>query len=492
MGDQAFTSKKNGALWIQPDGPNTEPHYLGCHDLGDLAVPEGGMELLRCFRPDGSGWDVVGSTESPPDPVTLTVTSLLERERDWLERVRCRFAMYILHRDCGQADIFGNYVRGEIVARCRRASRTYAGLVNREEDTSSTLETELEAEPPLLDIDQLKVDRIATTEVNALNAVDANLDSRCYGECGETLDPGDKVVIGADSAVGPATANILFSSDQGVTFAAGAADPFAAGLHAMAVVRFPMGRSTVRILAVQDAPAGGQGHVAYSDDDGATWTVVNLGGAAAGHGVKTGRGLFALDSRHIWLASAVGYIYFSGDGGETWTAQEAGVVTAGNYAAIWFADELNGIAGAPADVIAVTDDGGATWAAATATGGGGDILTVVALDGNRFWIGDDDGKLWFTSDGGATWTQRTGWAGSATGDVVSLYFVNEYQGFMLHNSAAPVGTILRTINGGYDWEALTTPANSGLNHIVAPTGSLAYAVGEANGGTGVILKVAAA
>jgi len=486
---EVFTSKKNGALWIQPDGPNSAVHFLGCHDLGDLSVPEGGIELLRCIRPDGSGWDVVGSTETPPDPVTVTITSLLAKERDWLEKVRCPFAIYILHRNCGNADVFSNYVRGEILGWARRASRTYAGLVMREEDTSSTLEVELEARPPLMDVDALVVDRISTTEVNALNGVDANMDQRCYGDCGETLDQGEAVVIAADSAVGPATANILFSDDEGRTFAAGATDPFGAGLNALSVVRFPIGRNLVRILAGKAAVGGAQGEVAYSDDGGTTWTVVSIGGVAAGHGVTAPKGLFALDQRHIWLASALGYIYFSEDGGETWAVVEAGVVTVGSYAFTHFADELNGIAGAPADILAVTTDGGETWAAATATGGGGDLLGGVALDANRYWVGDDDGKLWFSTDGGTTWTQRTGWTGSGTGDVEDLAFVDDFRGFMVHNSAGGVGTILRTINGGYDWEALDTPTNSGLNSIVAPKANLAFAVGEVNAGSGVILKV---
>ena len=60
------------------------------------------------------------------------------------------------------------------------------------------------------------------------------------------------------------------------------------------------------------------------------------------------------------------------------------------------------------------------------------------------------------------------------------------------DSAVPVGTVLRTINGGHDWEAITTPTNVGLNHIQAGSGTLAYAVGKVQGGTGVILRVQAA
>jgi photosystem II stability/assembly factor-like uncharacterized protein len=73
-----------------------------------------------------------------------------------------------------------------------------------------------------------------------------------------------------------------------------------------------------------------------------------------------------------------------------------------------------------------------------------------------------------------------------------MWWANDLFGFIAHNSAAPVGTILRTFDGGYTWEALDTPTNAGLNWLVAVDNDTAYAVGEVSGGTGVILKVTAA
>jgi len=67
----------------------------------------------------------------------------------------------------------------------------------------------------------------------------------------------------------------------------------------------------------QDVRSRCQGKVAYSDDDGATWNVKLIGGAADGHGATDGGCLAAVDFNHIWLASALGFIYFSADGGVT-------------------------------------------------------------------------------------------------------------------------------------------------------------------------------
>ena len=190
----------------------------------------------------------------------------------------------------------------------------------------------------------------------------------------------------------------------------------------------------------------------------------------------------------------MGYIYKSVDGGATWTAKDAGVVTAGNYSAVDFADDKYGAAVAAAGVVAVTRDAGESWSAGTVIGGGaGANLAVKVFNDKRIMVGDDAGKFWQSTDFGATWAQITGWTGSGAGDVRDISFVNDFVGFMAYNSAAPVGAILRTVDGGANWQLLdSTPTNVGLNSIWAVDENTAYAVGEATGGTGVVLKVSEA
>lgn len=491
-GGKALTSR-NGALWVQPDGPNTEPQFLGCHELGDLSEAEGGVELLRCFRPDGTGWDVVGDKLTPPEPVSATISSLLFKERSWLEKVRCPFGIFVLQRDCGDAGVFNNYIRGEILTNVRRTSRKFGGMVSREEDVDSTLDVELTAWPPLLDVDELLVDMVTNPLfLEPFNDVAANTDERCVGDCGTTIDKGELVYAADDTLVAPAAAIPYRSADFGLTWAA-MASPFGALVtdNIKAITRFATGRATYRLLAGKEHLAANQGMVAYSDDDGATWTTVNIGGAAAGHGCHNYQTLWALDSRHIWLASAVGYIYFSDDGGETWTVQEPGALSVTDYGCIHFCDELYGIAGTAAGVNAWTDDGGVTWALKTVPVAS-DILCCHRIDKNRAWVGNTAGALYFTTDGGTTWTQRTGWTGSGTGDVMAIRFANDYQGFMVHNTAGPVGTILHTIDGGFNWEALTTPANIGLNGMVVVAPDRAYVAGQVAGPLGMVMRVVAA
>jgi photosystem II stability/assembly factor-like uncharacterized protein len=489
MAEDALKTSQ-AALWIQPDGPNTEKFFLGCHDLDDISAPEGGTELIRKFKPDGTGWEVTTTKKAPPDPVTTTVTTLLFKQRDWIEKIKnCPFVLYILFRECGRADVFNNFVRGLILQSARISGRTYGQAVRREEDLESTVAAEIEAKPPMLNALDLTVERIPSVEVQALNDVAYNRQARCYGPCGATLDPGDQAYVFADSS-GAATPNSYYSNDEGQTWTIFPTDPAFGNFHIMAGVRAQMDRNTIRIIVGREGLGGAlQGQMAYTDNFGTAWTIANVGGAGAQHGPVYGGGLWVQD-QYLWLASSLGYIYVSRDYGETWVAMSPGTLTVQNLNAIHFCDNMNGMAVGLTGVCLKTVDGGLTWAAMTVPAVQ-TSYTVQMIDAKRAWVGQGAGGLWYTADGGVTWTQRTGWTGSGAGSVRSLSFLNELIGFMAYNTAGVVGSVLRTIDGGHEWQVLTTPTNSGLNQIAAIREDLAYAVGEPNGGTAVFLKIRA-
>lgn len=481
------------ALWIQPNGPGTQLYFLGCHTVDDIVEPFGGVELVRKFKTDGSGWTTIGKKRTPPDAVTTTVSTVLQEQRDWIEKLRCSFNLYVLHRNCGDASVLTNYIRGQVLMNCMLTNRTYGQMVSREEDLESTVSIEISADSPLLDIDPLEVDRmtIASGALGALD-IDANFDPRCYGPCGPDVDAGDVAVIAMEAGAG-VTADIFRSVNEGVTWTAGAADPFAElGVlgHAMSIAQFYVGSTTRRILTAEIAVAGAQGHVAYSDNNGAAWTVVNIGGAAAGHGAHSGGALCVVSQALCLLASDLGYIYRSADGGATWTAVESGSIAVTDYQKVHMADEWYGLAVGDVDLIAKTSDGGLSWQAVAPPGAIGAILTCYAIDHLTWWIGYDTGALYVTRDGGTTWTLSTLWTGAGTGDIMDIQFVkdNPLIGYMAWNAAGPLGYLYRTINGGYTWDRLEYVTNVGLNAICAPRADLCYAVGHDVGGTAVVLK----
>ena len=485
-----FTSR-NGMVWVQVLGPNTAVDPLLCAGAEDITEPLQSKELLYCWKPDGTGWNVTGKLISPPGPVTFSLQTRLTPNLSKIEDLPFPCSIYFTERTDGLADVFTNYDRAFVLMECESAELVYAGVKSISEDAETMVTVSFEGSPPILKIVKLVIDRKVTAMTEGYNGLALNLDQHPYNDSGDTLLPGDVGIIVGNSAVAPAFADIEFTADAFNAFAATAADPFAAGEDAAAAVNFYIDRNVRRYLVAMTAPGAAQGMVAYSDDLGVTWVVVNIGGAAAGDGAVYGEGLFALDMYHIWLAGANGYIYFSEDGGETWAEQEAGVIAATDYSSIHFASPSYGIVGGPADVIALSDDGGVTWAAAAATGSGGDILTAVRLDKNRLWVGTDDGELWYSRDAGATWTQRTGWQGSGVGEVRSLSFYGDHVAYMASDTAAPLGSVLFTFNGGFTWEVLDTPPNSGLNHVKAVSERMAIACGEPHGGLSFIAKVRA-
>jgi len=81
--------------------------------------------------------------------------------------------------------------------------------------------------------------------------------------------------------------------------------------------------------------------------------------------------------------------------------------------------------------------------------------------------------------------------GSGAGVVANVKFAKDSElfGFMAHNSAAPVGTVFATIDGGYSWDAVTTFTNTGINGMYVHDLNTAFFAGEPQGSTGVIGKV---
>lgn len=493
---QILTAKQ-GSLFVQPDGANTEMVYMGCTGFGTLTQPKGSISLLQCLNSNGR-WEVQGEIDAPEGMVTAQLTTRVKKIQNVLDRLDadgCRFAVYVNSRGCGRSDVFSNYDRGMMAAMMKIVNVDDTGAQADREDAEYTQVRSLEGYPPARRYFSLAGQNLLTGEVNALNDIWSNDEGACAGGCDIPHRAAETMFIACDSAAGPATANVLSSTDGGTTWAALAADPFGAGLNIMAGCSFDIGNGVTRILVGQEAPAGGQGLVAYSDDNGATWTTVNIGGAAAGHGALYGGALFALDRYHIWLASEAGYIYFSEDGGVSWTAQESGVISANGYRQVTFYDENRGVAvNDTGGVVAITTNGGTTWSSATVVTGTPALNCVGIAAEKRIWVGTATGLLFYSEDFGTTWTQRTGWTGSGVGQVRDISVVNEYDIFMISNTAGPVGSILRSVNGGTDWEvwdngALPGAVNSGLNSIFAIDVNRAVAVGEASGGLGVIESI---
>lgn len=479
MTDNVFTTQQ-GALWVQPGGPNTEPHFLGCVDLGDISEPLGSVDIIRCMDRKG-GWKTVGSTHAPPDVVTTSIDSLTFGVRSWLDKLACEFTLFAMQRECGEADIFTNYVRALALGHARITSLSDKQIVHHVDDKESTQSRDISARPPVIRTGDLTARRQTTGETQNINDVYVYQPINCDDPC---PTPGETALAVTDSTL--YNEDVLRTLNGGAAWSILSGEPFSAGEDVISCVAFPISNTVTRLLVAQVAVATNFGRVSYSDDSGATWTEVVF--PINGHGAADSGSLFALDQSHVWLGSAKGYVYFSSDGGVTWTAQTAGTLTVKDVHSVSFADENNGMAGCADDILLVTSDGGVTWALTSAVTGAGSNINAVAPSGDYWWAATATGELFYSKDDGATWTERS-FSGSGTGTVDDIAWANELIGYAIHNTAAPLGSILVTINGGFSWKAITTPANSGLNSLAVADWNTVYAVGNVNGGTAVIIKI---
>lgn len=484
MADTVYTSRR-GAAFIQKTGANSAPLVLRCLDADDISAPKSSVELIKCWNAFGNGWLEMGRTLSAPDSSTISLTQLTEKTLSELEKIYCPVTILLAQTTNGKVTEINNAERIVIMTNAVVTDESYSGIVHHVDDTASTHSVSFSGDSDVVVVGYPTITRMATTETEILNDIHGNVTA----DCDDRLEPGDKMIVVADSD-GIAAANVLYSEDGGASWAAAAAQPFGVGDHIVACQWFMKDSNTERWIVGLEAPVGGQGEIAYSDDQGATWTSVNIGGAAAGHGTVFGGSLHVDEIGNIWLASALGYIYKSEDSGESWAAKESGVITVQNYNHIHFFDSDVGVVVGDSDSVSVTIDGGESWSAATAPGGGNNLMCCWMPESETIWVGDDAGDLYYSHDFGATWTERTGLSGTPA-TINDIEFYDSQIGLLAADSVAPVGSIHQTVLGGYSWRAVTTPTNSGINAIFVVNANLAFMVGNDNGGTGFIARLLA-
>lgn len=482
MAEELFTAEQ-GALWIQLGGPNTKPVYLGCHEVDDITASLGGKNLIQCFDVNGN-YRTLRSTRDAPDPVTTTISTYIGQTIDLLEDAKCPFTLFMHQRCGGRADIFGNYDRTTVLVDSEITEVTKSNLVRRDEKAAAEHSFAISANPPLLTFFKFRSQRVSISETENINGIRYCNEFRCQGDCSTAQEICQDGVATADAALATA-ANVLFTSD-GSTWTAGAVDPFAADEDPVEPLCFQIDQTTTRTIVFRGTTdAGNPAELAYTQDDGASWTNVNIG-AVNGQFIT---GAFALDANNIWATTDDGYIYYSDDGGETWTAQESGVITVGAINTIHFINTLKGYAAGDSDTIMFTLDGGDTWSATNGNTGTGDNITVIRMMNNDdAWLATDGGDLYYTEDAGDTWSLRA-FPTSGTGTVTGLDFLNTQFG-AITQTVGGVGYVYTTIDGGFNWELVQKiPTNAGFNDVHICATDLLYAAGNTSGGTGFILKV---
>lgn len=500
MADTKVFTARDGALFIQR-ALNVDPEYLGCYDLGDVEVDEGGVELIR-GRDVMGRYQVMAHTEGPPELIEIELTTWVDKVAHYLERVACPFWLHVNKKCAGPSNVVNNYERGFSVEILKRTGR---GLTNLSlgigEDADSQQTFTLAGSPPLLDVYRTVPDRQTTTEANAAKDIVFVKENLC-GDCTPRYEEG-MIGMSVHAALGGATAKAWYTLDGGSTWTVCAAPPTAVvSIDSTTVTYVWLDSKRIRfIVGIGTTQAALPAQVAYTDFNletdiaiGAVWTLASVSAANA-YFFFGPKSLYAHDYFNIWAVVGPGFIYKSADGGATWTAQESGILTTEDYYVIRSVPDskLHLIAAGENNAIARTRDGGVTWSAVAGPGAQAtdEVLTLDVLTDKIFFLGYNDGALYATYNGGLTWTNLTAFSTTpAVAQVRAIKFLNQVQGWMLTNSGGPVGTMHSTRDGGRSWESLTTPTNAGLNALDVVRANLVYAVGQPQASTAMILKTA--
>lgn len=497
MANEAFKAGE-GALWIQPNGPNTAPQYLGCHMVGDIAVPKGDTTLLYCPDESASGkFKVDGSFRSAPGPVTTTITTKVYSVADYLEGLNCPVSIFIVKQKCGRRDVFPNYDRIWALSDALVTNETLTAMLamSPEDEGESQQAYDLSA-LALLKFWKVIGARQSTTETEGINDLVFIGEESCASGCGEAVAGCAVGFAVTDALAGSAanTADVLYTADGGGTWTATATKPFAGGMDIAVVVLFAKSSTVNRVLVGNGTTrAGAPAQIAYSDNEGTTWTQVNVGSTNTQYFMGP-QSIFALNLYNIWAVVSGGYIYQSQDSGVTWTTRDAGVASgADDLFGVHFTNAQYGAAVGETNTILRTSDSGVTWSAITgpAAQNAVNAVAVSMVDKHKVWVGYSDGKLYYTTnfqDATPTWTLRS--TGITASDIKDIQFYDALTGYIAADVAGPIGHVLRTWDGGYTWEDISFPTNSGLTslHVCGP--NKAYVGGNIDTATGFIAKVA--
>lgn len=463
-------------LWVQKEGPGTDFELMGeCYQIGDTTEPQGDRTPHYCrdLTRGAGNFKISKQTRGMPGLITFQLSAPKYRMNNLLRTLTCPFDLQAVVKSCGDQTTQVGWEQIDHYRNCEITNRSKSASASRDSEERVLITADVSASD-FQELREVTFARQTSVVVEAANSIAYCDQPQCADECGD-YSPGCQILVAVHDRQAAAAALVNRSVDGGGTWGAVAGQPFLVAEDISDVVC----DADRIIVARMTNDAANPPEIGYSDDNGATWTNVNMPAPAVNGGLED---LFKLDTRHLWATGNSGYIYFCDDWGLTWATQDAGVASGGNSLnAIHFVNEFVGYAVGAADTVVKTVDGGSTWAAATATGGAAALNTVFAITEDLVYAGDAAGDLYVSTDGAVTWAQRA-FPGDGVGSVQWVEFYDEEFGFMLHDSAAPVGRVLRTTDGGSTWEAQNAVANTGLNRLVVCNPNSAFVAGEPNGG----------
>jgi photosystem II stability/assembly factor-like uncharacterized protein len=291
--------------------------------------------------------------------------------------------------------------------------------------------------------------------------------------------------MGLEGAAGYLYEGELKKTEDGSTWEEITVDPFTYSGATSRVLILDNVEGPQFLVFRGEAVVGAPAECAISDDEGVTWTNVEIG-SINGQYVND----YAFNGANLFVVTNGGYIYRSQDFGATWEAMDEGDATSEDLTAIAFTSDNVGIAVGDGNAFVYSEDGGTSWSAGTGPAAGENLL---AVDINRFdhiYVTTNSATIYRSKDDGDSWESVLELSGG-TIDWIQFDPEYEYIGAMIWNNASGRGYLYRSADGGNTWDRVQgMPNNSGLNGGHICDANHIQVVGDAHDGTTFIAKTA--
>ena len=448
-------------VFIIEDGaaPQNVPEYLGLAAAGANSWKQGTLTPIRKPSDERYGeFDIIDMIQGAPDLPQLTIESRMRPLiSDLLKIVKkgCAVDIQVHIGSCQNPQDFNGgweMVRVLELAHASDYNTSNLGALDADQQAAVTETVPFSGEN-LFDLKHLRPQEVAQTALTDIVNRVLICDAKSCGECGVSSD-GCQIQF---AITGPTTGSpglpseVLYSIDGGHTWSSTSISGLALG------------------SAATDAACVGANLVVISSTDNAlfyapiadilthteTWTKVTTGFVAT----KTPNRIVSLGTNLTWIAANGGYVYFTDDVTTGVTAQTDGSVTTQNLGGIHAFDKDNVVAVGAANVVLDSINGGDTWSLITGPSVGVVLNTVFMQSASRWLVGDAGGNLSYTLTSGYSWVAKL-FPGSGAGSVRDIQFASKCVGYMAHDTAAPAGRVLRTIDGGHSWVVM--PEQAGI------------------------------